>query len=188
MKYYYFDRVTKAVSFVYYLTDLLHDKKDLERLKGIKNRKDRMIFCEDVRDGFYITTSKRVLLERIRDVLDVICTNTRIKKDLYHDLRMEVLALQVGIMKKIEFYQFSGAEFCHLRKKMRFTKTEMAEMLELSLPMISLIESGKRALSPEASNLFVDVVKKYLDYKINMSVDTFLKIQLRDLKNEHTEK
>lgn len=85
-------------------------------------------------------------------------------------------------MQKIEYYLFSGDEFRHLRKKMRFTKTEMAEMLELSLPMISLIESGKRALSPEASNLFVDVVKKYLDYKINMSVDTFLKIQLRDLK------
>jgi transcriptional regulator with XRE-family HTH domain len=91
-------------------------------------------------------------------------------------------------MKKLEYYLFSGDEFRHLRKKMRFTQTEISKMIGVSLPMVNLIESGKRALSPEASKLFVDVVKKYLDYKINMSVDTFLKIQLRDLKNEHTEK
>lgn len=90
-------------------------------------------------------------------------------------------------MKKLEYYLFSGDEFRHLRKKMRFTQTEISKMIGVSLPMVNLIESGKRTLNHEAMQNFIELVKKYLHYDFSMSVETFLKIQLRDLKDEHTE-
>ena len=88
----------------------------------------------------------------------------------------------ISLMKKIEFYQFSGEEFQHLRKKMRFNQKEMALMLNISPPMINLIERDKRVLSPDAAISFVDIVKKYLRYDISLSLDAFLRVQLRELK------
>lgn len=91
-------------------------------------------------------------------------------------------------MKRIEYYLFSGDEFRHLRKKMRFTQTEMAKMIGISLPMVNLIESGKRAMNYESSQIFVELVKKYLLFDCSVSVETFLKIQLRDMKDEQDSK
>jgi transcriptional regulator with XRE-family HTH domain len=85
-------------------------------------------------------------------------------------------------MKRIEYYQFSGEEFKHLRKKMRFSQTERSRMLGISLPMINLIEKDKRVMNPDVAIAFVDIVKKFLGYDISLSLDAFLRVQLRELK------
>ena len=85
-------------------------------------------------------------------------------------------------MIRIEYFQFSGEEIKHLRKKMRFSQTELAQMLGISLSMLNLIERNKRLLSPEAAIVFVEIVKKYLSYDARFSIDGFLRVQLRELK------
>jgi hypothetical protein len=48
--------------------------------------------------------------------------------------------------------------------------------------LINLIEKDKRVMNPDVAIAFVDIVKKFLGYDISLSLDAFLRVQLRELK------
>lgn len=62
-------------------------------------------------------------------------------------------------------YIFSASEFYTLRVFfLKRSQTDLAKDLKCSLPLINLIESGNRKITPELSKKLVDLVKKYCGY------------------------
>ncbi len=81
-------------------------------------------------------------------------------------------------MQKIVFYLFSGGEMLQLRRKMKLTREAMAQNLNISRAMLISLESGRKELNPDLSQIFVEVLKRELKYPKKLSLDTFLKIAL----------
>ncbi len=62
-------------------------------------------------------------------------------------------------------YIFSASEFYTLRVFfLKRSQTDLAKDLKCSLPLINLIESGNRKITPELSKRLVDLVKKSCGY------------------------
>lgn len=62
-------------------------------------------------------------------------------------------------------YIFSASEFYTLRVFfLKRSQTDLAKDLKCSLPLINLIESGNRKITPELSKRLVDLVKKHCGY------------------------
>ena len=62
-------------------------------------------------------------------------------------------------------YIFSSCDFYKLRVFfLKRSQTDLAKDLKCSLPLINLIESGNRKITPELSQRLVDLVKKHCGY------------------------
>ena len=94
MKYYYFNSRTKAISYVLDLRDFLHgEKRDLEHFYNLKTRREKIIFCEEVNTGYFIFSNKKKFIESLPILLLGDIKMTKVQRDLYRDLRKEILAL-----------------------------------------------------------------------------------------------
>lgn len=81
-------------------------------------------------------------------------------------------------MQKIVFYLFSGVEMRQLRRKMNLSRDAMAQNLNISRAKLISLEYGRKELTPELSQIFIEVLKRELKYPKKLSIDTFLKIAL----------
>ena len=63
-------------------------------------------------------------------------------------------------MQKIVFYLFSGGEMRQLRRKMKLTREAMAQNLNISRAQLISLESGRKELTPDLSQIFVEVLKR----------------------------
>lgn len=91
MKYYYFDSNRLEVGNTHYLEIFVHGNKEGSALDLLTTRQQRIIYCEDLHEGYYISTNKRDLLKIIKDVLSWKVEESE-QKELYRQLRKEILA------------------------------------------------------------------------------------------------
>lgn len=91
MKYYYFDSNRLEVGNTQYLEIFVHGNKEGNALDLLTTRQQRIIYCEDLHEGYYISTNKRELLKIIKDVLSWKVEESE-QKELYRQLRNEILS------------------------------------------------------------------------------------------------
>lgn len=91
MKYYYFDSNSIEVGLTHFLEAFTIGKKEAEKLHDLKTRQQRIIYCEDLHEGYYISTNKRDLLKIIKDVLSWKVEESE-QKELYRQLRKDILS------------------------------------------------------------------------------------------------
>lgn len=91
MKYYYFDSNRLEVGNTQYLEIFATGKKESNTLDLLTTRQQRIIYCEDLHEGYYISTNKRDLLKIIKDVLSWKVEESE-QKELYRQLRNEILS------------------------------------------------------------------------------------------------
>ena len=90
MKYYYFDSNRLQVGYTQYLENFATGNKEANTLDLLTTRQQRIIYCEDLHLGYYISTNKRELLKIIKDVLSWKVEESE-QKELYRQLRKEIL-------------------------------------------------------------------------------------------------
>lgn len=78
-------------------------------------------------------------------------------------------------MQKIVFYLFSGGEMRQLRRKMKLTREAMAQNLNISSAQLISLEFGRKSLTPDLSQIFVEVLKRELKFPKKLSLDTFFR-------------
>ena len=90
MKYYYFDSNRLKLGYTQYLESFVHGNKEGNALDLLTTRQQRIMYCEDLHEGYYISTNKRDLLKIIKDVLSWKVKESE-QKELYRQLRKEIL-------------------------------------------------------------------------------------------------